>query len=207
MDITIEDFEFGRTDRTDLLSRSFSEAHDDRLASAAAAGDDEAFCKLVELHQERVFHFCFRWLRNSEDAREAAQDTFIRVYEAIPRYEKRGKFTTWLYRIALNLCRDHFKSKAARQRRATQSFGDVQEPSICPLARPDETAAKTDEHARMQEEIMALPDKLRAAVVLFALEGLSQSDCAAILKCSVRAVEGRLYRAREILRVAAESES
>ncbi len=207
MDITIEDFEFGGSERSKAVSRSFTEAHDDRLAEAAARGDDEAFCRLVELHQERVFQFCFRWTHDVEDARETTQDTFLRVYEAIPRYEKRGKFTTWLYRIALNLCRDHYKSKTARQRRATQFMGRAEESSVCPLARPDETAEQADERDRIQGEIDALPEKLRSAVILFALEGLSQSDCAEILNCSVRAIEGRLYRARDILRVEKDSEA
>jgi RNA polymerase sigma-70 factor (ECF subfamily) len=199
MDITIEDFEFSSPGRDTGIARTISEAHEDTLVRAAANGDDGAFCRLVELHQERVFHFCYRWLRNSEDAKEATQDTFIRVYEAIPRYEKKGRLATWLYRISLNLCRDYNKSKSSRQRRATGPIDDEISPTICPLARPDETAALADEHERMQEAIMDLPDKLRSVVILFGLEGLSQKECAEVLHCSVRAVEGRLYRARDIL--------
>jgi len=207
MDITIEDFEFGESERPSGIVKTISELQDDQLARAAANGDDDAFCHLVELHQERVFHFCYRWLQDQEDAREVTQDTFIRAYEAIPRYQKRAKFTTWLYRISLNLCRDHYKSKGSRQRRATRSIMSSENSSVCPLARPDETAASRDERERMREAVMDLPDNLRSAVILFAFEGLSQSDCARILKCSVRAVEGRLYRARELVKAVKSQES
>ena len=74
MDITIEDFEFGESERPSGIVKTISELQDDQLARAAANGDDDAFCHLVELHQERVFHFCYRWLQDQEDAREVTQD-------------------------------------------------------------------------------------------------------------------------------------
>lgn len=202
MDITIESFDFGIPERRAGEVRTVEEAQDDQLVLRAQQGCDEAFCRLVGIHQERVYHFCNRWLQDEENAREATQDTFIRVYEALPRYRKGGKFTTWLYRIALNLCRDHFRSKRAKQQRATQPLDAWHEDSICSGTRPDESAVEADQRARMREAVMDLPDKLRATVILFAFEELSQEECAEILNCSVRAIEGRLYRSRNLLQEA-----
>src|SRR6056297_3299213 len=87
------------------------------LIDRAVAGDEEAFILLVEKHQEKVFRFCCQWLSSPEDAGEVAQDTFVRAYLAIGRYQARGKFSTWLFQIALNLCRDRLKSRSGRQSR------------------------------------------------------------------------------------------
>lgn len=201
MDITIESLEFGTASRQSRRAKSISEALEDRWIVAASNGDDSAFSRLVELHQDQVFLFCCRWLQNNEDAREAAQDTFVRAYEAIPRYRRQGKFTTWLYRIALNLCRDHIRSKKSKQQKVTLSLDNKFDSPVCPRAQPDENAAQLDQQERLQSAVLNLPEKLRAAVILYAYEGLSQDECADILNCSIRAIEGRLYRARTLLKV------
>ncbi|MDP1590170.1 MAG: RNA polymerase sigma factor, partial [Prosthecobacter sp.] len=86
---------------------------------AAQAGDMAAFERLVRQHEERLFNFCCRWLRCVEDAREVCQDAFVRAWQALPEFEGRAKFSTWLYQIALNLCRDRAKTRSTRQRDST----------------------------------------------------------------------------------------
>jgi len=170
-----------------------------RWIEAAARGDDEAFRKLVEFHQERVHHFCHQWLRDTEDAREATQDTFVRAYGALKRYEKRGRFSTWLYRIALNLCRDRFRSKSGRQRRTTDFFDELATEPPCPRAGPDELSARTEEGERIRSAIDSLPETLRTVVILCGVEKVPQRQCAEILNCTERAIEGRYYRAKQAL--------
>jgi len=174
-------------------------AVEDGLIQAAVAGCEDSFRQLVGWHQEAVYHFCYQWLQNPEDAREACQDTFVRVYAALGRYRRRGRFSTWLYRIALNRCRDLQKSKAARQKRATSSLGDRGGDLACQRPAPDEAVAQAGDLEKLRRGVALLPDRLRAALILSALEGLSHEECAAVLKCSVRAVEGRIYRARREL--------
>lgn len=205
MDIPIESIDFGFAEYRSERAKSCSDALEDRLIQAAASGDDDAFCRLVELHQETIYRFCYRWLQNREDAKEVTQDAFVRAYEAIPRYRKQGKFTTWIYRIALNLCRDRFRSRRAKEERVTLHLDPKNASCTCPMTRPDEMASQSDQREKMREAVMQLPEKLRSAVILFAFEELSQKECAEILGCSVRAIEGRLYRARDLLQVERDS--
>lgn len=173
---------------------------EDRLVEAAAGGDDKAFVQLVERHQEKVFRFCCQWLKNSEDAREATQDTFVKAYLALERYRKQGRFSTWLFQIALNQCRDRIKSKAGSQSRRTDSFGGgTGDDFVCPAPAPDEAVALSGEQERLGNAIERLPMSLRAVVIICGVEGMSQETCAEILNISVRAVEGRFYRARRQL--------
>lgn len=169
------------------------------LIASAQAGETGAFRQLVDLHQEPILRFCGHWLRNAEDAQEAAQDTFLRAWQALDRFENRGHFSHWLYRIALNVCRDRHKSKASRQRRATATLGGGESPLACHRPAPDEALARSGDLEKLQRGIHLLPERLRAVLILCAQEGLSHEECAEVLHCSSRAVEGRLYRARKEL--------
>lgn len=206
MDTTSEEFDWSGDEpaptcpsEAGSFGTTLEEALEQRWITAAARGDEEAFRKLVELHQERVHHFCIQWLRDAEEAREATQDTFIRAYGALARYERRGRFSTWLYRIALNLCHDRHRSKSGRQRRSTDSFDDLAGEPACPSVGPDESLARSEDEKRLRSAIDSLPDKLRTVVILCEIERISQRQCAEILDCSERAVEGRLYRAKRTL--------
>jgi RNA polymerase sigma factor (sigma-70 family) len=199
MDTTIEGCEGFFREHPTRHSLPPAVSTDDIQALAAAAGDDEAFRLLVERHQDRIFHFCFQWLRNAEDAKEACQDTFVRAYLSINQYDRRGKFASWIYRIALNQCHDRNKSKAFRQRRRTLSLEDATTDVIWSGPRPDESVVGGENLAKLHRQIDSLPTKLRDVIMLSCLEDLSHEVCAEILGISARAVEGRLYRARTLL--------
>ncbi len=175
----------------------------------AVAGDDEAFVLLVERHQDKIFRFCCQWLSSTEDAREVTQDTFVRAYLAIDRYKTRGRFSTWLFQIALNLCRDRLKSKSGRQAQQTDSWMEsgTEKELPCPSPAPDEIAARSGDQARLDQAIAQLPMSLRAVVIICGVEGMSQETCAEILNLTVRAVEGRFYRARRQLESLLSEES
>lgn len=169
-----------------------------RLINAAIAGDQWACTRLVADHQEAVYRFCLRWLRRPEDARDACQETFVRAFRSIADYEHRGRFLSWLFRIAMNLCRDHARSKAARHDRVTVGLDRVGD-APCPAHDPAEAAAAHADLARLFAGIDALPRRHREVIVLCGIEGLSHDLCAEVLDCSPRAIEGRLRRAREAL--------
>jgi RNA polymerase sigma-70 factor (ECF subfamily) len=166
---------------------------------AAQAGDMTAFEWIVRQHEERVFGFCCRWLRCVEDAREVCQDAFVRAWQALPEFEGRAKLSTWLYQIALNLCRDRGKTRAARQRDSTIALEDVEQPPVCPQQAPDASAELNSEMQKLERGLAVLSEKLRVVLMLTAMEGLSHEECAQVLNCSVRGVEGRVYRARQML--------
>lgn len=166
---------------------------------AAQAGDVAAFEWLVRQHEERLFGFCCRWLRCMEDAREVCQDAFVRAWQALPEFEGRAKFSTWLYQIALNLCRDRAKTRATRQRESTIALDAMVQVPLCPQQAPDASAEWRGEIQKLERGLAVLPEKLRAALMLTTMEGLSQTECAQVLNCSVRGVEGRVHRARQML--------
>ncbi len=166
---------------------------------AAQAGDMAAFEWLVRQHEDRLFGFCSRWLRSHEDAREVCQDAFVRAWQALPEFEGRARFSTWLYQIALNLCRDRAKSRTARQGENTMALHEMTDAPLCPQSTPIESAELQSELKKLERGLALLPEKLRAALALTAVEGLSHEECAQVLACSVRGVEGRVYRARQML--------
>lgn len=173
-------------------------AAESRLISAAIDGDQWACTRLVADHQEAVYRFCLRWLRRPEDARDVCQETFVRAFRSLADYEHRGRFLSWLFRIAMNLCRDHARSKSARHDRVTVGLDRVGN-SPCPAHDPAEAAAAQADLARLFAGIDALPRRHREVIVLCGLEGLSHEMCAEVLDCSPRAIEGRLRRARQAL--------
>lgn len=170
-----------------------------RMIHAAQAGNIEAFEWIVRQHEARVAGFCQRWLCCAEDAREACQDTFVRAWQALPEFENRARLSTWLYQIALNLCRDRARARTTRQRHRTSGLDDLEQTPACPKPCPGTNAELRSEMEKLERGLATLPDKERAALMLVTMEGLSQRDCAEVLGCSVRGVEGRVHRARQQL--------
>jgi RNA polymerase sigma-70 factor (ECF subfamily) len=175
------------------------ETKESRLIRRAQAGDHAAFRLLVEVHQEMIHRVCLQWLSCAEDAGEACQDTFFKAWQALPAWQPRSRLGTWLYQIALNQCRDRAKSRAFRQRAATTHIDHLPASSACPSASPDLAAVHADDMVRLRRGLAALPAPAREVLILCAMEGLSYQEASVILKCSSRAIEGRLYRARHLL--------
>jgi RNA polymerase sigma-70 factor, ECF subfamily len=167
------------------------------LVERSREGCHESYRRLVELHQDRIYRFCLGWVGNVQDAQEVCQDTFVKAYSALPRYRSSDHFSAWLYRIARNHCHDHHRSR--RQRNSSRNRplqpGDVDQ-FISPAHAPDENAVRSEQLTELEIGIARLPVALREAIILCGIEGLSHEECASILACSRRAVEGRLYRAR-----------
>jgi RNA polymerase sigma factor (sigma-70 family) len=171
------------------------------LVRALQAGDESALNELIRKYQEPLFRFICRYTGDEETARDILQETFVRLYFSIRRFKPRAKFATWLYSIAMNLCRDYARSKHRRQSYATESLdvGDVHRE--VPAADRG-AAADMESHERvaaLEKAINELPHDLRTALLLFAVEGFSQQECAELLGVSAKAVEARVYRARKRL--------
>lgn len=169
-------------------------------------GDDLALNELMTRWQEPLTRFLIRYTRSEPDALDLAQDTFVRVYEARARYDARGKFSTWLYTIAGNLCRNHARYKTRHPAVSLEAELSPDGDATLGEQLPDDgatPAASADERecaAAVRDAIAALPDDQRTATILFEYEDQSHAEIAAVLGCSAKAVETRLYRARQSLR-------
>jgi len=170
--------------------------HDsDEALMLRAGGGDRAACELlVERHLGRIVAFAHRTLGNRSDAEDAAQDVFLRVWSAAPRW-KRGsaRFSTWLYRVAMNVCLD----RIARKRESTAD--DLPELAD-PRPEPSVALHASEMGRRVSTALAALPESQRIAVTLCHYQGLHNTEAAEVIGVSVEALESLLARARRALR-------
>jgi RNA polymerase sigma-70 factor (ECF subfamily) len=177
-----------------------------RLVRAAARGDRPAFARLVDLHQRTVFGLCARLLGDREEARDAAQETFVRAWGGLGGYDPANPFAPWLLRIARNHCIDVLRRRlpAARRVELDAPGGDdgdlrVELPDVA--ARPaDEQLAGAEQASAVAVAVAALPQKYREVVHLFHVEHMSYKDIAATLEVPIGTVMTWLHRARAKLR-------
>src|SRR6185369_5401752 len=137
---------------------------------------------------------------------DLAQETFVRVYEHRAKYDVRGKFSTWLYTIAGNLCRNHARWKVRHPTVSMETQISAQSDTTLADQLPDKARTPTQDAVgheladAVRDAVQALPDDQRTATILFEYEDQSHAEIAAVLGCSPKAVEARLYRARQFLR-------
>lgn len=170
-----------------------------------AAGHGAALNHLMERHAEKLFHYLVRALQNEDDAADLAQETFARVYQNRAKFDTHQKFSTWLYAIASNLVRDRYRwrkrhpqvSLNAANEATGNEFGEslpAQNPS------PSERLQDRDRADVVRRAVAALPEELRLPLILAEYEEKSHAEIGGILRCSAKAVETRIHRARQQLR-------
>ena len=175
------------------------------LVQALVLGKDHALNALMDRHREGLFCFVLRHVHNEADALELAMETFVRAYFNIEKFRPAAKFATWLYHIALNLCRDHVRSRAYQYSLQTVSFdapaqeGDDPSLLLATEGRPDQKADRVEELIALEKAIGELPEDLKNAFILTALEDRPQAETAELLGISLKSVEMRVYRARKLL--------
>jgi RNA polymerase sigma-70 factor (ECF subfamily) len=187
------------------MSTATSDEQDVVDMERLAAGHEAALDHLMERHGERLFHFLIRLLQNDDDAADLAQESFVRVYQHRRSFDRKQKFSTWLYAIASNLARDRFRWRArhpqvsldAESEEGGGALADVLSES---KPSPSQTLEASERAAAVRAAIAALAEDLRLPLVLAEYEGRAQAEIAQILDCSVKAVEMRIYRARQQLR-------
>ena len=175
------------------------------LVERCLAGDVTAFESLVEKYRGRVYRLAFNVLRDAEDARDVAQEAFLRAWQALPSFRRQSAFYTWLFRIAMNVASDRARQRMARGR----AFGTerVEEEQwerelIDPEEPPDARAARVEARRRIMRALDALPEHHRAIIMLSDLEGLSYREIAEVLRIPMGTVISRLHNARKRLRAA-----
>jgi RNA polymerase sigma-70 factor (ECF subfamily) len=177
---------------------------DAALARAAARGDKLAFGRLVDLHKRAVFGLCVRLLRDQEEARDAAQETFVRAYGAVGTYDAGQPFAPWLLRIARNHCLDQLRRRLPARARV-ELDADPEDGAPADLADPaaergDDALERAQTSRALSEAVAALPPNYREVVHLFHVEQLSYKEIAATLGVPMGTVMTWLHRARSRLR-------
>lgn len=175
-------------------------AADSALMQAAGRGDRGAFAALVERYQTSVLRFAHGLLGPAARAvaEDLAQETFLAAWEAAPQFRGDAQVSTWLLRIAANVCLDHCR-RSRRRRAASLEQEPMPDARAAEQDRPDGQALADERAAEVRAAIARLPPSQRAALVLRHFEGLSYVEIADVLETSVSAVEALLFRARRSL--------
>ena len=170
-------------------------ATDEELVNAFRGGDLSAFDTLVKRWEKKIQGAVYRIMGSGEDARDLAQETFLRAYRGLPTFKSEARFSSWLYQIALNLCRDRL-----RQRRG-KTMLSIEDLDPATAARIDRSASTTHElveardTARLVSGAMSeLPEEQREVIVLKEYQGLTFQEIADTLDVPVSTVKTRLYR-------------
>ena len=169
------------------------------------AGHNAALDDLMERYAGTLFGFLCRFVGDEDAAKDLAQETFVRVYQNRSSFKTGTLFSPWLFTIAGNLARNHLRARARRPEVSLEAQNGVDGPSAADClpsknGTPDELALRDEQQAAIRCAVTELPDDLREAIVLCELEDRSVAEAAGLLSTTVKAVESRLYRARQQLR-------
>jgi RNA polymerase sigma-70 factor (ECF subfamily) len=176
----------------------------EELMAMIAEGDQDAFEVLVNRHQASVLNLIYRFIGDRTQAKDLAQEVFIRVWQAAKTYKPEAKFTTWLYRITANLCFNELKSARRRKWFQFHRSNEDNERSIEETFTDDSPTAEDlllekERNRQISDALQSLPDNQRMALVLKRYDDLSYQEIAQIIGCSVAAVESLLVRAKRTL--------
>ena len=181
------------------------------LIRRCLAGDEKAYRELVERYQAQVYSVALRMVRRSEDAEDLTQETFVRMFRALSRYDPTRPFAAWLFTIASRLCIDHIRrrrvspiSLTQRERGTEEEYEiEVEDPGL----GPEEVAVHAEESRRAADLIDSLPPHYRIVVILRHVQDLSYEEIAEALHLPLGTVKARIHRARALLRARIEGET
>jgi RNA polymerase sigma-70 factor (ECF subfamily) len=175
---------------------------DEELVARSIGGDADSFNQLVLRWERPIYALAYRTIGREEDARDVCQETFLRAFRALPGFRGQAKFSSWIYRIALNLCRDWIR----RERRTglVQPPEDVDLMELAAAAEPSESiedlVARKDQIRAVERVMALLPEEQRTAIVLKEYHGLTFQEIADVLGCPLSTVKTRLYQGLSVLR-------
>lgn len=184
------------------MTVDFAHLDDGELAALAIAGRDAAFAEIMRRHRDPIYRLVRGHIGDAEDALDITQDVFVAALQHLGRYDSERPLRAWLARIAINKCRDWRRRQRIRRffTFASTVPGDAIEGIADTAAAIDVAAVDRDALAHLSRAIATLPAPLKEVLLLRTVEALSQAETAATLKISEKAVETRLYRARNRLR-------
>lgn len=190
-----------------ISQMAVEEMDDHALIAATRIGDEAAFQELVRRYRNLITNFIYRMLNDYDRAVDLAQETFVRVYMSVERYQANYNFSTYIYRIASNLAISELRQRKRRRLIPIPTFfsdKDNQEIEIelpdTSLISPDDAMIKDERRRAVARAIASLPEKYRTVIVLRDLEGKSYEEISSVLKLSDGTVKSRINRARNLLK-------
>lgn len=175
---------------------------DEELVARSIRGDNDSFNELILRWERPIYALAYRTIGREEEARDVCQETFLRAFRALPAFRGQSKFSSWLYRIALNLCRDWMR----RERRTpiVQPPEDVDVMELAAAAEPSESiedlVARKDLTRAVERAMAVLPEEQRTAIVLKEYHGLTFQEIADLMGCPLSTVKTRLYQGLTVVR-------
>ena len=180
-----------------------AEVTDQQLVARVQKGDSRAFDMLVLKYQHKIMGLISRYVHDSDEVQDVAQEAFIKAYRALPRFRGDSAFYTWLYRIAINTAKNHLVSRSRRPPGSDVEIEDAEYfeagDALRTIETPESALFGAELKAVVEGAIGELPDDLRTAVTLREFDGLSYEDIADVMDCPVGTVRSRIFRAREAI--------
>jgi RNA polymerase sigma-70 factor, ECF subfamily len=177
---------------------------DEQLVQQYQSGEHSTFDELVRRYQQKIFGVCRRFLANSQDADDAAQEVFIKAFYALNRFKVDARFSTWLYKIAVNHSLNVLRSRRRKERLklfselSQKDVGNVHQINTDEL-HPLERIERLEQTQQVQKALMNLNEKQRAVIILHRYQELGYQEIADVLSISISSVESRLFRAKQKL--------
>jgi RNA polymerase sigma-70 factor (ECF subfamily) len=175
---------------------------DEELVARSIRGDAESFNQLILRWERPIYALAYRTIGREEDARDVCQETFLRAFRALPGFRGQAKFSSWLYRIALNLCRDWIRRERRSPLVQASDDADLVEMAAAgdAVESIEELAARRDLAAHVERAMAKLPEEQRTAIVLKEYHGLTFQEIADLAGCPLSTVKTRLYQGLTVLR-------
>lgn len=193
--------------RKKLVRDTHMDVFEKRLLKMAEKGDRQAFAELVDLYKDKVYSLAYRMLGNAQDAEDIAQETFMRVYANLHRFDDQYKISTWIYRIANNLCIDIIRKRKVRRHQfsfdaeITGTDGlDLYDTVHDNDPSPEQQLITSELQNKVKDAILSLAPKYRTIMILKYIEDLSLQEISDIVGLPVATVKTRVHRGREALR-------
>jgi len=175
---------------------------DEELVARSKTGDMDSFNQLVKRWERPIFALAYRTLGREEDARDVTQETFLRAFRALSGFKGDAKFSSWLYRIALNLCRDWMRKERRAPLVAVPEGVDVEQLAADrgPVETVEDLAARSELSREVARAMESLPAEQRQAIILKEYHGLTFQEIADLMKCPLSTVKTRVYQGLSTLR-------